>query len=105
MPDLWQQAQEVLNSPGLARFFDAQHYLAAANEVAYVNAIGQLRRIDRLVEFENEVWVLDYKTGANTDLDSHTAQLEEYRTAMQSIHPHKAVRCAVIFADGNLTEV
>jgi len=32
------------------------------------------------------------------------AQLDAYRTAMQVIHPHKAVRCAVIFADGNLAE-
>lgn len=105
MPELWQQAQAVLNSPELARFFDAQYYLAASNELSYVNAIGQLRRIDRLVEFENEVWVLDYKTGANTDLQVHTAQLEEYRTAMQGIHPHKTLRCGLVFADGKLVEV
>ncbi len=105
MPVLWQQAQAVLNSPHLARFFNAQYYLAASNELSYVNAIGQLRRIDRLVEFENEVWVLDYKTGANTDLQAHTAQLEEYRTAMQAIHPHKTLRCGLVFADGKLVEV
>ncbi|MDO8206476.1 MAG: UvrD-helicase domain-containing protein [Gallionella sp.] len=105
MPELWQQAQAVLNSPHLAIFFDAQYYLAASNELSYVNASGQLRRIDRLVEFENEVWVLDYKTGANTELQAHTAQLEEYRTAMQAIHPHKTLRCGLVFADGKLVEV
>jgi len=26
---------------------------------------GELRRIDRLVEFDDEVWVLDYKSGNN----------------------------------------
>jgi ATP-dependent helicase/nuclease subunit A len=105
MHELWQQAHAVLNSPDLARFFDAQYYLEASNEVSYVNAIGQLRRIDRLVEFENEVWVLDYKTGANDDLDSYRVQLEEYRAAMQAIHPHKTLRCALIFGNGNLKEV
>jgi ATP-dependent helicase/nuclease subunit A len=105
MPVLLQQAQAVLNTPDLARFFDAKYYLAAANELAYVNASGQLRRIDRLVEFENEVWVLDYKTGASADPQFFSVQLEEYRIAMQAIHPYKVVRCAVIFADGKLAEV
>jgi ATP-dependent helicase/nuclease subunit A len=105
MPVLWQQAQEVLNTPELARFFDAKYYLAAANELAYVNASGQLRRIDRLVEFENEVWILDYKTGASADPQFFSVQLEEYRTAIEAIHPYKVVRCAVIFADGKLAEI
>lgn len=105
MEELWRQAKGLLNAPHLARFFDERYHLAASNEVAYVNADGQLRRIDRLVEFENEVWVLDYKTGPDTGLQAHRAQMEEYRIAMQAIHPHKAVRCALIFADGNLTEV
>lgn len=103
MPVLWQQAQGVLNNPELARFFNGQYYLRAANELAYVNAAGQLRRIDRLVEFDDEVWVLDYKTGVNTG--AHAMQLEEYRAAMQAVHPGKTVRCALIFADGKLAEV
>lgn len=105
MPELWRQAQVMLSAPALSRFFDAQYYLQAANEVGYVNASGQLRRIDRLVEFETEVWVLDYKTGLNSAMQSHAAQLEEYRIAMQAVYPDKAVRCAVIFAEGNLLEV
>lgn len=100
---LWQQAQALLNQPDLARFFDAQHYLSAANEVAYVNADGQLRRIDRLVEYKDTVWVLDYKSGAN--VLSYSVQMEEYRAAMQAIYPNKVVHCALIFADGKLLEV
>ncbi len=102
MDDLWQQAQNLLDTPALSRFFDEEHYLAAANEVAYVNAAGQLRRIDRMVEFDDEIWVLDYKTGDNTAVLSYSAQLEEYRAAMQAIYPQKAVRCALILADGQL---
>ena len=105
MPILWQHAQDLLNAPELARFFDADRYLAAANEVDYVNAEGQLRRIDRLVEFDAEVWVLDYKTGGETVSLAHTAQMEAYRAAMQIIHPDKAVRCALIFTDGKFAEV
>ena len=105
MPALWQQAQQVLNAPGLQRFFDQRHYLEAMNEVAYVDAKGELRRIDRLVEFASEVWVLDYKMGENADASSYSVQLDEYRSAMQAVYPDKQVRSALIFADGKLTEV
>jgi ATP-dependent helicase/nuclease subunit A len=105
MSALWQQVQAVLNSPELSRFFDEQHYLSAANELAYINAKGEFKRIDRLVEFASEVWVLDYKTGDNTAVAAYSAQLDEYRNAMQIVYPNKAVRCAVILADGKLTEM
>ncbi len=104
MPALWQHTQLLLGTRHLARFFDDRHYRAASNEVAYITARGELRRIDRLVEFEDEVWVLDYKTGADTPAASYIAQLEEYRSAMQAVYPDKPVRCALIFADGKLVE-
>ena len=104
MAALWQHTQGLLGTPHLARFFDDQHYCAASNEVAYINARGELRRIDRLVEFEDEIWVLDYKTGTDVSAVPYTAQLEEYRSAMRAIYPGKAVRCALIFADGRLVE-
>ncbi len=105
MGALWQQAQQLLAQPALQRFFDAQHYLSAANEMPYANAQGELKRIDRLVEFENEVWVLDYKTGAAPDAAPYRAQMSEYRTAMQSVYAGKTVRCALVFADGTLREM
>ena len=104
MPVLWQHMQRLLTAPHLERFFDDRYYRAASNEVAYINARGELRRIDRLVEFEDEVWVLDYKTGADLSTASYTAQLEEYRSAMRTIYSGKPVRCALIFADGRLVE-
>ena len=102
MPQLLQRVRHILSSPELARFFDVRHCLAASNEISYVNAAGELRRIDRLVEFEHEVWVLDYKTG--TESESHAAQLREYRSAMQTIYPGKTIRCGLIFADGKFLE-
>jgi ATP-dependent helicase/nuclease subunit A len=102
---LWQQAQYWLALPQLQRFFDWQHYRNACNEMPYVNARGELKRIDRLVEFDDEVWVLDYKTGAKPDVAPYRAQMQEYRTAMQAVYVGKAVRCALLFADGALCEV
>ncbi|MGZ8257402.1 MAG: UvrD-helicase domain-containing protein, partial [Gallionella sp.] len=102
---LWQQAQHLLGAPHLARFFTAQHYLSASNELPYINALGELKRIDRLVEFDAEVWVLDYKLSDSENPSRHHAQLREYQTAMQSVYAHKTVRCALLFADGTFSEV
>ena len=66
----------------------------------YINAKGELKRIDRLVEFDDEVWVLDYKLGDSEDAARYRAQMQEYRAAMQSVYAGKAVRCALVFADG-----
>jgi ATP-dependent helicase/nuclease subunit A len=105
MSALWQQAQHILISPQLARYFDPQQYRSACNEMPYVNANGELKRIDRLVEFDDEVWVLDYKLGDSEDAARYRAQMLEYRSAMQAVYAGKAVRCALLFADGMLSEV
>ncbi len=104
MEPLWQQAQALLASPQLARFFDAKQYRSACNEMPYVNAIGELKRIDRLVEFDDEVWVLDYKLGDSEDVARYHSQMQEYRAAMQSVYAGKVVRCALLFGDGTLHE-
>jgi len=101
---LWQQAQHLLAAPQLVRFFDARQYRSTCNEMSYINAQGELKRIDRLVEFNDEVWVLDYKLGESEDAGRYRAQMEEYRSAMQTAFAGKAVRCALIFADGLLVE-
>ena len=91
--------------PQLARFFDARQYRAACNEMPYINAKGELKRIDRLVEFDDEVWVLDYKLGDSEDATRYRAQMQEYRTAMQSVYADKRVYCALLFAGGTMTEI
>ena len=102
---LWQQAQSLLAAPQLARFFDAQQYRAACNEMPYINARGELKRIDRLVEFDDEVWVLDYKLGDPDDAARYRAQMAEYQIAMRAVYVNKEVKCALLFADGVLSEL
>jgi ATP-dependent helicase/nuclease subunit A len=102
---LWRHADDLFASKQLARFFDPEQYQSAGNEMPYVNALGELKRIDRLVEFDNEVWVLDYKLGESTDTARYRAQMREYREAMQTVFGGKTVRSALVFADGALSEL
>ena len=105
MDGLWRQAQALLAKPELQRFFDASYYLSAYNEMPYVNAQGELKRIDRLVEFDDEVWVLDYKSSASHDPTPYQAQMAEYCSAMQSVYADKVVRGGLINVDGTLSEM
>jgi ATP-dependent helicase/nuclease subunit A len=105
MDTLYPQAQHILAAPHLARFFDAAQYRNAHNEMPYINANGELKRIDRLVEFDEEVWVLDYKLGDGEDATRHQAQMREYQAAMQSVYETKAVRCALVFSDAKMRTV
>ncbi|MDD2700835.1 MAG: UvrD-helicase domain-containing protein [Sideroxydans sp.] len=105
MDVLWKRVCGLLAAPQLARFFDATQYRTACNEMPYINDVGELRRIDRLVEFDDEVWVLDYKLADAEDAGRYRAQMAEYRAAMQTVYVGKAVRCALLFADGVLHEL
>ncbi len=105
LPALQQQVAQLLQQPHLQRFFDPAQHLAAYNELEYVNPQGELRRIDRLVEFADEVWVLDYKSGTPEQAPRYQSQLQEYRQAMQSLYPHKSVRSGLIFGSGAWLEI
>ncbi|MBI5938605.1 MAG: UvrD-helicase domain-containing protein [Betaproteobacteria bacterium] len=101
-------AERLIARPDLARFFDAGRFRRARNELEYLGADGELRRIDRLVEFDDEVWLLDYKTGGLDEADlarraaPHLKQIADYRQAVAALYPEHAVRAALIFTDGQL---
>jgi len=108
---LWAEALELLQSPGLQRFFDPGQYLSAYNELSYQNVNGEIRRIDRLVEFADSVWVLDYKTTESNGADysalaiAYRPQMMDYRKAMTSVFPDKVINCALVFPGALLIEM
>jgi ATP-dependent helicase/nuclease subunit A len=105
---MWDQAQRVLAAPELSRFFDPKQHRRAVNEVSYIGEDGNVKRIDRLVELDDAVWVLDYKTGDSAAVDperveDYRAQLAGYRGAMRLAYGEgRRVNAAIIFADGKV---
>ncbi len=86
-------------------------YIRAFNELSYATDGGELRRIDRVVEFEHEIWILDYKTGDTIDAGCaevaarpYRKQLMEYSAAVTKLMPGKTVKSALIFSGGLLVE-
>jgi len=105
------QARRMLGSAELAPFFDPARYVRAENEVPYVDDQGALRRIDRLVEHADAVWVLDYKTGAaagvaGTPLEAeYREQVRAYCAAVRQAIPGKPVAGVLLFTDGGRIDV
>jgi ATP-dependent helicase/nuclease subunit A len=108
----WDASLRIINAPSMKRFFDSQEYLKAQNEVAYVNRNGDIRRIDRLVEFDEEIWIVDYKISLNQDskpnaalLRQYKSQLVQYRDDLANIRVDKPIRIGVVLSSGELIEL
>jgi len=105
------QALSLLQLPELRRYFDSAQYQRAFNELSLALGGGEMLRLDRVVEFEGEVWVLDYKTGRydavrGTPLEAeYRAQVADYYRALSKVFTDKPIRGALLFSDGGLVEV
>ena len=102
-------ARTLLAQPHLARFFDPAQYRRAHNELTLLDGSGRLQRVDRVVEFDDAVWLIDYKTGddsrglSDAELaERHRAQLAGYRSLLAGLFPDKPIRGALLLADGRL---
>lgn len=95
-------AAAIVDAPDMQRFFDANCFEAAWNEVEIVHSDGRLGRIDRLVLFDDAVWVLDYKSGSvdAPTLDRYRPQLEGYRDALAGVFGARQVFAMLVFSDG-----
>ncbi|MDT3707158.1 MAG: UvrD-helicase domain-containing protein [Thiobacillus sp.] len=105
-------ARALLGQPRLARFFDPAQFRRAYNELTLLDGNGRLQRLDRVVEYDDAVWLIDYKTGEDSRgfsdaqlAERHRAQLQGYQSLLASLYPGKPVHAALLLADGRLVRV
>ena len=100
-----EHALQIFSQPQLERFFNPAYFHFACNEMEVMNG-GELMRFDRAVVYDEEVWVLDYKRDLlDSERAAYAAQLARYRSAARAVFPGKAIRTALITADGRLWEM
>jgi ATP-dependent helicase/nuclease subunit A len=106
------EARALLAKPHLTRFFDPAQYRRAHNELTLLDAVGRPQRLDRVVEFDDAVWLIDYKTGADdcsasetTLIERHRPQLVGYRTLLGALYPERPIHAALLLADGRLVSI
>ncbi|GBG00912.1 double-strand break repair helicase AddA [Azospira sp. I13] len=98
-------AERLMAMPSLAFLLDPA--LPARNEAEICDGEGRVKRVDRLVETPEAVWVVDYKSsGADTKrLAEYRRQVAEYRELLTPLYAPRPVRAALLFGDGELREV
>ncbi len=102
---LHDEALKLLGNPALRRFYDPAQFVSASNEMSFSE--GEVMRIDRLVEFSDAVWVIDYKTGEDVTPESaaraasrYRSQVDAYCAAMRRAFPGKPVHALLVFSGG-----
>jgi ATP-dependent helicase/nuclease subunit A len=101
--ELERLARAMIESAALRRFFDPALHRWAASEVEFVLPDGSLGRIDRLVEFDDEIWILDYKSGEGAGFaEEYAEQLQRYAESVRLIRPGKTPCAALLRPDGRL---
>ena len=100
-----QQADKILNNAALEKYFNATKFMTAFNEME-IWFQKKLLRLDRVVHFADEIWVLDYKRQyLQMEVAAYEAQLQEYVNALKTLDGSKQVRAGLILGDGSLIEL
>ncbi len=100
-----EQATKILASKVLEKFFNPDSFVFARNEMELIHD-GELIRLDRLVMFQDALWILDYKRNYfEFQRVDYRAQLEGYRDACRSLFPGVRICCALITVDGQLWDL
>jgi ATP-dependent helicase/nuclease subunit A len=67
---------------------------------------GELLRLDRMVMFDDALWILDYKRSYfEFQRADYQSQLERYRQACGLLFPGVRICCALITVDGKLWDL
>jgi len=95
------EAATMLKAPALRPLLFPGEAISARNEVELYDARGRLLRIDRLVEFEDRVVIVDYKLRLlPQEHAAYGAQLARYVAAITPMFPGKRIEAGVATAEG-----
>ena len=100
-PELESIVKKLLKDKGLKRFFFTKDVIVY-QEKEVVNCFGDTYRIDRLIERENAVEVIDYKSSRD-DMEISRKQMRRYISAVKELYPEKDVKGYLIFLNATPT--
>ncbi|MGV0981637.1 MAG: UvrD-helicase domain-containing protein [Polynucleobacter sp.] len=103
------QANAVLKTQELQRYLTANQWVQAWNEIDIADKEGRSYRMDRLVEFDDHLAILDYKLTIPEEgseaYGKYCAQLNNYKQELARIRPDKPNKAFLISSKGDLKEV
>jgi hypothetical protein len=98
--DLRSLIMSFLAMPEIAPYFERRPGRQVWNEKEVADSTGRLYRIDRLVEDNEGVTIIDYKTGNETGAeDGYLDQLRRYIRIIKDIYPDRSVSGMIAYID------
>ncbi len=91
---------EFLEVPEVKAFFTKKSGRLVLNEQEIVDRLGGLHRVDRLIADQDDVTILDYKTGDVQE--TYNEQVREYMEIVRGIYPEKRVQGFLLYVDLNV---
>jgi len=89
--------KKLLSIKSLSKFFELEG-AKISTEREVVDRLGQTKRIDRLIETEKEVWIVDYKS-SHDEAEQHQQQVGLYMKLIKDIYPKKDIKGFLIYLD------
>jgi len=101
--------QTVLDANELKPYLTEGKWLQAWNELDIVSEEGKSYRMDRLVEFDDHLAILDYKLSipeaGSEKYKQYQAQLQNYQKELERIRQDKPSKAYLISATGKIKQV
>ena len=88
-----------LQSADAKPLFAPRGEFTVMNEREFLNRVGQLQRMDRVIVGPDAVEVIDYKTGGEEYQASHKEQVFRYLEILAEIYPGKTLRGFIAYVD------
>lgn len=102
--NLLQETVQILEHPEYQKFFGP--HSRAEVDISYKDEQGNIvmGRIDRLLIEENDIWIIDFKSGQPADSQEkiplpYKIQLERYAIALKAIYPKHAIHKALLWTE------
>jgi ATP-dependent helicase/nuclease subunit A len=106
---LMERVQLVMDAPILKPYLTDNQWVQAWNEIDIADEQGKSYRMDRLVEFDDHLAILDYKLTipeeGDEKYDKYRKQLQGYQTELARIRKDKSNKAFLISANGELKEI
>lgn len=103
------RTKAVLEAPELKRYLTSGQWIQAWNELDIASEEGKSYRMDRLVELDDHLAIIDYKLtipGIGTEkYEKYRKQLQGYQTELTRIRKDKPNKAYLISSTGEMVEV
>jgi ATP-dependent helicase/nuclease subunit A len=103
------RTQTVLEAPELKPYLTSGQWVQAWNELDIASEEGKSYRMDRLVELEDHLAIIDYKLTipkeGSEKYEQYRKQLQNYQTELTRIRKDKPNKAYLISAEGEIVEV